>query len=111
VSPLGPTHVAEIRDGTMHEWTIDPGDYGFTGGTAAELRGGAPRENADLIRALLSGGGNSVAQAAVILNAAAALYVAERRRTFATCVSVAQTALATGIGLEVLDRMVAAYLS
>src|SRR5687767_1837595 len=34
ISPIGLTHVAEVRDGAVHEWTINPADYGFTGLTA-----------------------------------------------------------------------------
>jgi anthranilate phosphoribosyltransferase len=109
VSPLGRTHVAEIRDGSIREWTIDPEEFGLGGGTSTELRGGSPAENAQLARELLSGGGSLGARSAVILNAAAALFVAERCATFATCVTVAQTALGTGIGGAVLDRMIAAY--
>jgi anthranilate phosphoribosyltransferase len=109
VSPLGRTFVAEIRDGSVREWTIDPEEYGLGGGTASDLRGGSPTENAARTRELLSGGGSLGARAAVILNAAAALYVAECRPTFAACVTVAETALGAGVGREVLDRMIAAY--
>ncbi|MEP7348030.1 MAG: anthranilate phosphoribosyltransferase, partial [Gemmatimonadaceae bacterium] len=55
VSPLGPTLVAEIRDGEVREWTINPEEYGLSGGTADELRGARPTENAALSRELLSG--------------------------------------------------------
>src|SRR3954468_13129884 len=40
ISPLGTTHVVEIRAGKAREWTIDPARYGFGPGDAAELRGG-----------------------------------------------------------------------
>ena len=109
VSPLGRTFVFEIRGGVVREWTIDPEEYGLSGGTAADLRGGSPAENAQIARELLMGGGSTGARAAVILNAAAALFVAERCPSFATAVTVAQTALGTGIGLAVLDRMISAY--
>jgi anthranilate phosphoribosyltransferase len=109
VSPLGRTYVAEVRDGAVREWTIDPEEYGLGGGAAAELSGGSPAENAQLTRELLSGGGSPGARAAVILNAAAALFVAERCPTFATCVTAAQTALGTGVGRTVLGRMLASY--
>src|SRR6185312_6803180 len=31
ISPIGLTHVAEVRDGVVTEWTIDPNDYDFSG--------------------------------------------------------------------------------
>ncbi len=109
VSPLGISHVAEIRSGTITEWEIDPSEFGLHCKSSDDIRGGTPAENAALIRELLSGGGSAGARAAVILNAAAALYVAERCPTYAACVDVARIALATGIGLEALERMLAAY--
>lgn len=109
VSPIGPTLVSEIRNGEQREWTIEPNTLGMAHGNADALRGGSPIENAQLIRDLLGGGGNTTAQAAVVLNAAAALYVAERCPTFELCVEVSRTALATGVGMVALDRMLAAY--
>ncbi len=109
VSPLGLTCVFEIRGGVVREWTIDPQDYRLGEGTAHDVRGGSPAENAAMIRELLAGGGSRGARAAVILNAAAALHVAERCPTFAVCVSAAEVALGSGVGVEVLDRMIAAY--
>ena len=76
ISPLGPTSVVEVRRGvTPREWTIDPTRYGFARVAADSLAGGGPVENATLIRAILAGEGGLGARAAVILNAAAALYV------------------------------------
>jgi anthranilate phosphoribosyltransferase len=40
ISPLGPTHVVEIRDGLMTEWTIEPSRFGMSDGRAEELAGG-----------------------------------------------------------------------
>ena len=34
ISPIGLTHVAEVRDGGVTEWTIDPEDYDFSGYSA-----------------------------------------------------------------------------
>src|SRR3954471_9157677 len=53
VSPLGPTHVVEIRDGVMREWTIDPARYGIATGIADEMRGGPPAENAAAVLAVM----------------------------------------------------------
>lgn len=109
ISPAGPTHVAEVRDGAVTEWTIRPEDYGFSGFTASELLGGGPADNARTITAVLSGEGNPAARAAVVLNAAGALYVAPGSRSFAESVTAASAALASGAGAAALERMRRAY--
>src|SRR3954468_13419216 len=45
ISPLGTTHVVELRGGDVSEWTIDPSRHGFPIGSAEELGGGPPAEN------------------------------------------------------------------
>ncbi|MFN8581853.1 MAG: anthranilate phosphoribosyltransferase [Gemmatimonadaceae bacterium] len=109
ISPLGITSVAEVAAGDIKEWQIDPAEFGLHCKSSDDVQGGTPAENAQLIREVLGGGGPPGARAAVILNAAAALFVANRCPTYAACVGVATTALATGVGAAVLDRMLAAY--
>jgi anthranilate phosphoribosyltransferase len=109
ISPIGLTHVAEVRDGAVTEWTIDPLDYGFSSFVAADLVGGSPAQNARTIVDVLHGQGHAAARAAVVLNAAGALYVAPGSRSFADCVAMATDALATGAGTAALERMRRAY--
>ena len=109
ISPLGPTAVAEVRDGSVREWTIDPAAYGFSGYSAADLAGGSPADNARTIMDVLLGKGRPAATAAVLLNAAGALYVAPGSRSFDECVVAARDALASGAGAAALDRMRRAY--
>lgn len=109
VSPLGPTYVAEVRSGQVKEWTIDPAAHGFTGATAADLAGGDPATNARIIEAVLSGEGPSGARAAVLLNAAAAIYVSGIVSTLGDALSKAREALDSGAGKRALDRLRSAY--
>jgi anthranilate phosphoribosyltransferase len=111
ISPMGPTHVAEVRGGAVTEWTIRPEDYGFSGFSASELAGGGPADNARTITDVLTGKGRPAARAAVVLNAAGALYVAPGGRSFAESVAAASAALASGAGAAALERMRRAYAS
>lgn len=108
-SPLGPTHVAEVQGGTVREWVIDPTRLGFSGYSAEELAGGDPAENARIIEAVLAGSAPKGAQAAVLLNAAAAIYVAGRAPNIAEAVVVARGALDSGAAQAALRRMREAY--
>jgi anthranilate phosphoribosyltransferase len=110
VSPLGTTHVVELRGHEMREWTIDPARYGFPAGDVAELAGGPPAENAAAVRAVLEGRAPPTASAAVVLNAAAALCVAPGGATdFGEAIEVARDGLRRGAGLEALDRLRRAF--
>ena len=110
ISPLGPTQVIEIRDGRATEWAIDPSDYGMTNGRADELAGGSPADNATTVRAVLAGDAPPTARAAVLLNAAAAVYVSVGGvRSFGDAVDVARAALDRGAGLVALERLRVAF--
>jgi anthranilate phosphoribosyltransferase len=105
VSPLGQTRVVEIRDGTMTEWTIDPAKYGYGNVKPEDLAGGPPAENAAIIERVLTGNGPQGAAAAVVLNAAAAIYVSGRTRDFGEAVEAAREAVSGGAGVEALERL------
>lgn len=114
VSPIGPTRVLEIRRGadgaeTVGEWTIDPADHGFHDVDARDLAGGSPEENAAVIEAVLAGGGPRGARAAVLLNAAAALYVAGLAADYAEGVARATAALDGGAGRATLEALRRVY--
>lgn len=109
VSPAGPTHVAEIRDGTVTEWVIDPKQYGFDSASTDDLAGGDPVTNARIIEAVLGGEGPAGARAAVLLNAAAAIYVSGMVETLAAAVEKAREALDSGAGRRALGRLRDAY--
>jgi anthranilate phosphoribosyltransferase len=110
ISPLGTTHVVELRGHEMREWTIEPARYGFPTGDAAELIGGPPAENAAAVLAVLDGTAPATATAAVVLNAAAALCVAPGGASdFGDAIAAARAGLKSGAGLEALERLRGAY--
>ena len=110
ISPLGPTQVIEIRDGRTTEWTIDPARFGMGVGRAEELAGGPPADNAAAVRAVLAGDAPPTARAAVLLNAAAAVFVSTSgTKNFGEAVDLARAALDAGAGLAALERLRSAF--
>jgi anthranilate phosphoribosyltransferase len=105
VSPLGPTRVLEVRGGEVTEWSLDPRDYDLPPASADQLAGGTPRDNAAIITGVLRGEGNPGAASAVVLNAAAAIYVSRRSESFGDAVVGARDALESGAGLDALERL------
>lgn len=111
VSPLGPTRVAEVRHGTVREWVIDPAALGLPAVDPADLAGGGPSDNARIVTDVLGGGGSPGARAAVLLNAAAAIYVSGQAIDLPDALARARAAMGEGAGLSALERMRAAYRS
>lgn len=109
VSPIGVTHVAEVVGGTLREWTIDPGALGFAPTPVEDLAGGDPATNARIIESVLAGTAPPGARAAVLLNAAAAIYVSGLARSLAEAVGRATAALDDGAGKRALERMREGY--
>lgn len=105
LSPVGPTAVWEVRRGKVAEWSLDPARLGIGALDAASLRGGTPAENAERIERILGGGEDVAGRAAVLLNAAAALYVSGGNRSFEDAYREAGAALDAGRGRERLERL------
>jgi anthranilate phosphoribosyltransferase len=109
ISPIGMTEVREVRGaGAITSWTIDPAAVGYRDLAAEDLAGGEPAHNASIVRDVLSGGGNRAAQAAVALNAAAALYVHRGGGDYAAMVAEVQETLRERSALRVLDSLISA---
>ena len=109
LSPLGPTHILEVRMGEVRSWTLDPEELGFRAIAVEDLAGGSPEENAVVVEGVLNGRGPRGARAAVILNAAAAMYVGGAAPSIAQAVPIATAALEAGEGAAALDRLRQAY--
>ncbi|MCC6319433.1 MAG: anthranilate phosphoribosyltransferase [Gemmatimonadaceae bacterium] len=109
ISPVGLTRVLEVRNGSVQAWEIDPAAHGFTSVRPEDLAGGPPARNAAIIAEVLGGRGAVAATAAVVLNAAAALYVGGCVDSYAEGVERARGGITSGAGLGALERMRVAY--
>jgi len=76
ISISGPTHVAEVHNGIVTQFTITPEDAGLTRATMDSLIGGDAKENAAILRAIFSGE-TGPRRDIVVLNAAAVLVAAD----------------------------------
>lgn len=105
ISPLGATRVLEVCGGRTTEWTLEPGAYGLYVPDPAEIAGATPDENARIILGVLRNEIAGGARAAVLLNAAAAIYVAGKAARYAEAVRLAEEALTAGAGMAALERL------
>jgi anthranilate phosphoribosyltransferase len=105
VSPHGATAVWEVRDGAVGRWLIEPREHRLHCDDLDGLAGGEPAANAGRIERLLAGEGEPAVRCAVLLNAAAALYVSGRAASFSEAVDQAEAALRGGAALAALERL------
>jgi anthranilate phosphoribosyltransferase len=106
MSTTGESMVAELQDGRVREFAISPEDAGLARVALADLIGGDPAVNAAAIRETLAGAPGPLRDI-VLLNAAAALLVAERAETLREGVELAAQAIDSGAATEALDKLAA----
>ena len=73
--------------------------------SAESLAGGEPEENAEIISGVLEGKGSDGARAAVLLNAAGALYVAGVGESLPEAMALAGEGLDSGVGMRKLEEL------
>ena len=105
ISVSAPTAVCEIDSGTFKNYVITPEDFGLVRCTKEDLVGGTPQENAEITRAILNGE-KGPKRNAVLLNAAAALYVAGKADSMADGVKLAEKVIDTGLAKAQLERFI-----
>jgi len=76
ISPYGPTLVSELAGGSIRELTLSPTDFGIETSPAGAARGGDAEANARILLEVLDGADHP-ARSAFLLNAAAAIAVAD----------------------------------
>lgn len=99
------TRVAELRDGKVREFTVTPEDAGLKRAAPEDLKGGDPAHNAAALRDLLDGKTGAYRDI-VLLNAAAALVVADKAADLRAGVAMAAEALDFGAAKATLAKLV-----
>jgi anthranilate phosphoribosyltransferase len=105
ITTTGPTFVAEVRDGELRTFSVEPEQVGLERVPLDALLGGTPEENAARMERLLAGEGERALTEVVALNAGAALYVGGRARTLREGVEAARALLAEGAGARKLAAL------
>lgn len=105
LSLAGPSHVAQLKDGEVSEFTVTPEDAGLERCDMSELKGESPEHNAQALRELLFGQKNAYRRA-VLLNAAAGLVVAGKAATLAEGAAQAADVLDNGKAYAVLNKLI-----
>jgi anthranilate phosphoribosyltransferase len=105
ISVASETTLYEVTPEGVTRHTISPERAGLERADPAEVRGGTPAENAAITRAVFAGE-QGARRSLVVLNAGAALFVAERVAGFEEGVRLAEETIDSGAALDTLDRFV-----
>lgn len=103
----GATTVAEIKDGNVTVFELQPEEVGLTRCTLDDLRGGEGAENAKITRAILDGSERGAKRDVVLLNAGATLYIGGLADSIKDGIEKAKESIDSGKAAQVLEKMAA----
>ncbi|MDH3759730.1 MAG: anthranilate phosphoribosyltransferase [Gammaproteobacteria bacterium] len=106
ISISAPTRVAELKNGEVKTYTLEPSDFGMEKADVSELRVGSAEESLAMIRSVFADNPGP-ARDIVCLNAGAAIYVSGCADSLAAGIVAAGNAISNGKAAEVLQNLVA----
>ena len=99
------THIAELKDGEVTSYTVQPEDFGMKRADLSALRADDAEHSLHIIRSVLANEAGP-ARDIVCLNAGAAIYAAGLADSLAAGVSRAQEVIASGEAAAKLDQLI-----
>jgi len=105
ISLCGPTKVAELRDGDVREYVIEPERLGLKRCNLEDLHGGNAEDSAGIVRGVLQGK-KGCSRDVVLLNSGAALYVSGKADTIERGMGLAADSIDGGKALQKLEQLV-----
>jgi anthranilate phosphoribosyltransferase len=109
ITVTGRSHAAEFRDGKVETLVLDPLALGLPLARPEDLAGGSPEENAAIVRAVLEGE-TGPRRDVVLINAAAALWVAEAVVDLPAGLELARQSIDSGRARRCLASLIDATL-
>jgi anthranilate phosphoribosyltransferase len=105
LSTLGPTRVSELKAGDVQTWHVDPKDLGIPYARLSDLQVNSVDEAADVLSRVLIGE-QGAPRDITVLNAGAALVVAEAAPNLREGIATAEDAIDTGAANKTLEKLV-----
>ncbi|HXG51064.1 MAG TPA: anthranilate phosphoribosyltransferase [candidate division Zixibacteria bacterium] len=105
ISVCGPTKVAELRDGEVREYLVEPEQFGIKRCRLEDLHGGTAEQSAAIVRGVLAGS-RGPARDVVLLNSGAALYVAGKATSISQGMQLAAESIDSGKAGEKLAQLI-----
>lgn len=105
ISIASPTFVAELKDGVVSSYTIQPEDFSMSRADLQQIRATDSAHSLEIIKAVFNNT-DGPAKDIVCLNAGAAIYVAGLTTSLASGVKRAQEVIASGAVNEKLQQLI-----
>jgi len=105
ITITGPTLAAELKDGRVNEFELAPEQFGFKQGKLAQIRGGNPGFNAELLREILNGAPGPCADI-VLLNSGAAIYLAGKAGSIKDGIEAGRETIKAGKASQKLEQLI-----
>ena len=106
ISTLGPTRISELRDGHIQTWTLDPKDFAIPYARLSDLQISTIEEAAEALTSVLARQAGPKRDIA-LLNAAAAMVVAETAKDLNEGLEIARKSLDEGKAAKTLELLIA----
>lgn len=104
ISTTGQTKIAELKDGIIKEYYFDAAELGIKRAVSTDLAGGDAAYNASVVRAVLAGE-KGAKRDIVLVNAAAALYVAKVAKNLKEGMAIAVETIDSGLAAAKLMEL------
>ncbi len=104
ITLTGKSQVAELKNGEVLNYSLDPEELGFSVCGSGDLKGGTPEENAELILAILKGE-KGPEKDIVVLNSAASIYVGGKADSLESGALKAKESIESGRAKKKLEAL------
>jgi anthranilate phosphoribosyltransferase len=106
ITVTGKTQIAELKEGIVKTYQLDPADLGFKRRKLEELKGGNTKENAQILLSILRGEEREAKRDIAVLNAAAGILVSGGADDMKEAITRAEESIETRKALSKLNELI-----
>ncbi len=106
ISVTDTTKVSEVKDRQIKTYYISPEKFGIKRGKKEDILGGSPKENAQIIRDILSGRVKGAKLDILLLNAGASIYIGKKAKSLEEGIKLAREVVKSGKAYEKLEEFI-----
>jgi len=104
ITLTGETKVCELANGQISEYILKPDSFDLTVCDAKDITGGTPEENADILKAILSGI-KGPKRDIVLMNASAAICASDKKENLKAAMELARESIDSGSAEQKLNDL------